>query len=230
MKNCLSLRHINQKFLFVMKKIFLTIALVAMTFSAKAQLFVGGEIGLSTVGGSTKTTYNGETMTAKNGGNTTISIAPELGYQFSEKFLVGASLGVNPTITKTYTGENTVTKTTTVGWSINPYARYRLAALGKFGVWAQGGLSIGGIKLDENTSTFAFNIGVLPVLSYSLNEHFTLLTRLNVFSLNFTTATQTTKFDGGNSKVNTNSFNIGASTNDVIGTLGGITFGCVYSF
>lgn len=213
-----------------MKKIFLTVALVAMTFSANAQLFVGGEIGLNTIGGNTKVTSNNETQTQKSNGLTTFTIAPELGYQFSEKFLVGASLGVTPIINRTYTGENTVTKTTTVSWSINPYARYRLAALGNFGVWAQGGLSIGGNKQDENTSTFAFNIGILPVLSYSINEHFTLLTRLNVFSLNFTTSTKTTKFDGGNSKVNSTAFHIGASTNDVIGTLGGISLGCVYSF
>lgn len=213
-----------------MKKIFLTIALVAMTFSANAQLFVGGEIGLNTTGGNTKKTINNETSTQKKGGLTSIIIAPEIGYQFSEKFLVGASLGVIPTINKTYTGENTVTTTTTVDWSINPYARYRLAAIGNFGVWAQGGLSIYGSKISENTSNFAFNLGVLPVLSYTLNEHFTLLTRLNVFSLNFSTSTTTTKFDGGNTKVNTTAFNIGADTNDVIGNLGGITIGCVYSF
>lgn len=213
-----------------MKKIFLTIALAAMTFSANAQFFVGGEIGLSTTGGNTKATFNGQTQTVKNGGVTTITIAPELGYQFSEKFLVGASLGVAPTINTTYTVDNTATKTTTVSWLINPYARYRLAALGNFGVWAQGGLTIGGLKHDENTSDFVFNIGVLPVLTYSINEHFTLLTRLNVFSLNFTSSTTTTKYEGGNTKVNTNTFNIGASTNNVIGTLGGITLGCVYSF
>ena len=87
-----------------MKKILITlIALMAVAFSAKAQLYVGGSVGFGVVsgGGTTSASWN---------------LTPEVGYDFNEKIAAGASLNL--------------TGTHQFAWSLNPYFRWKFANLG----------------------------------------------------------------------------------------------------
>ena len=74
-----------------MKKVIITVAaLAAITFSANAQVFVGGTAGLD---------YNGGNVTANSiktdkESKVGFTIAPNVGWYFADNFLAGARLGI----------------------------------------------------------------------------------------------------------------------------------------
>ena len=83
-----------------MKKLFITlVAVLAMTFSAKAQFYAGGSIGLSAF------SANGHTSSS-------FTLNPELGYDFNDKIAAGAlvELAGSP-----------------FAFTVNPYLRWKFA-------------------------------------------------------------------------------------------------------
>ena len=64
-----------------MKKLFITIAFVAATMFASAQLYVGGSLGMSTKGGKDKVEFGGTTTTTDAPKAFNFSIAPEAGFR-----------------------------------------------------------------------------------------------------------------------------------------------------
>lgn len=118
-----------------MKKLFITLAFIAAGFFAQAQLYVGGSLGFGTEGG--KTIY-------KNGGvETTIdapkmlsfTIAPEIGYMFSDNMGAGVELGFG--LGRTKLENNGVTATIKdIAWAVSPYFRYIFAEPGDLRFYA----------------------------------------------------------------------------------------------
>jgi hypothetical protein len=195
-----------------MKKVTLMmfVALIGV-LSANAQFYLGGSLSLDM-----------ETTKPEGGkktDQTTFSIVPEFGYQLNQDLDLG--------ITGIFSNEKDPDGNKSTGWGLAPYARYSFVEFGRFSVWGQAGIFIGGAEADKTKlKSTTFGLTISPVLKYSLSGNVDLITGLNFFNVAFS---QTAfKLDG--KKQNTvTSFGLGANTNDVA-TLGNISIGFAYKF
>ena len=114
---------------------------------------------------------------------------------------------------------------------INPYARYRLLAYQRFGLWAEADPELAfaqsrsetqgreGTSINRST-TYSFD--VVPVLTYQLNSHISLESRLNLFSFGL---------EGYHSNdQHILSWGLRATTKDVTSALDNISIGFLYKF
>jgi len=183
-----------------MKKVFLIAVLAFATISANAQFFSGLAFdikwqneGVKPIGGistQTSSSYGGE-------------ISPQLGYKFNDDWLVGAR--INFIFDKSYlTQLNQDAKTTenyissSIGWDIAPFGRYRIAKFGKddwFSIWADvhayyGELypknveETGYTYLDFNKK-FIYGIQAMPAVGFRFNERTTLFVNVALLSLGY---------------------------------------------
>ncbi len=217
-----------------MKKIFVTLAAIAaLSFSANAQLFVGGTAGLGFDGG--KTTLNG--TSSDNESTLKLTVAPNIGYCFADNFLAGARLGIsyNETTTPALIGDDT--EVSNFSWAIQPYARYRFGEWNRFGLWSEVNAGIGretgktevGSNSIENDPVLGWAVKVLPVLTYSVNDHLTLETSLNFLTLGYE-GSYTADADKTH-EISKSSLIFGANGNDVFGSaIGQIKVGFTYKF
>lgn len=128
-----------------MKKLIITLfAILAMTFSAKAQLYVGGSVGLGVV-------------SVSGTSNSSWSLAPEVGYNFSEKIAAGASLELQGS---------------PVSWTVNPYFRWKFAKVGKATFLSDFMASIGGAG-----SSLIWGLSANPGVAFELTDKVSLVTR-----------------------------------------------------
>ena len=134
-----------------MKKLFFTIALLASTMIASAQVYVGGGVGFWNNDDAEETSY---------------SFTPEIGYCFSDKLAAGVALG--------FAYEEAGDASLDV-LSFNPYVRYTFLRAGNFSVFADGAFDLAKIEPDEGDSETAWGIGIKPGISYSINEKFSIL-------------------------------------------------------
>lgn len=202
-----------------------------MSTGVNAQLFVGGNFGFSSSGGSNKV------------GNTTVdapsirnfSLSPMVGYYLTPKMAVGVKLNLSTGKAVTPGTPETVDKTNSFG--VAPFVRYHAISFNKFSVYAQGGIGISfasskttvGNTSTNGPKTTSFGFGVSPGISYELNEHFSLETSINILSLNYSFST--TKEGSGATETVTkrSNFNLGAGLDNVI-NVGAITIGAIYKF
>ncbi len=215
-----------------MKKTIITLAAIAaMTFTANAQIFVGGSAGLNFNGGNTTTNGTKTDKESKVG----FTVAPNVGWYFADNFLAGARLGLGYD-KDTTPGALADTKKSSFTWALQPYARYRFAEWNSFGLWSEvnlglgrttGKTEVGNISTDNNP-VLAWGLHVLPVLTYSVNEHLCLETSLNFLTLGYEGSY--TKNDDKTYEENASSFTFGASANDVIGAIGQVKVGFTYRF
>ena len=161
-----------------MKKVLFSLVVVAMAIaSASAQLFVGGSIGFG--GKSNSTTSVGTTVDGPS--SSYFGIAPMAGYYLNSKLAVGAKLDYLHTGETNYNTNGpirTETKTSTNNFGITPFIRYHVLEIGNLSLFGQGELGLGfggstvtasGISTD-GPSIFTFRLGVIPGVSYKLNE------------------------------------------------------------
>ncbi len=217
-----------------MKKIFVTLAAIAaLSFSANAQYFVGGTAGLGFDGG--KTTIG--STSADNASTFKLTIAPNVGYCFADNFVAGARFGLsyNKATTPALIGDDKVESS--CNWGIQPYARYRFGEWNRFGIWSEVNAGIAretgktevGNTSTKNDPVFGWAINVLPVLTYSINDHLTLETSLNFLTLGYE-GSYTTDADKSY-EVTESSFSFGADGNDVFGSaIGQVKVGFTYKF
>jgi hypothetical protein len=143
------------------------------SLNASAQSYIGGSfsLGNSTVGrNQTATTWTR---------STSFRLAPDLGWFIGDRWAVGIrpSVGFSSTINS----DDVQSKSFSLG--INPYARYRLLAHHRFGLWAEADPKIsfeqvksqarGGGWPSKSHSTF-YDMDILPVLTYQLSRHISL--------------------------------------------------------
>ena len=216
-----------------MKKVIVTLAAIAaISFSANAQYFVGGTVGLGFDGG--KTTIDG--TSSDNQSKFNLTVAPNIGYCFADNFLAGVRFGVNYDKTTT-PGVTSDTVASEFAWAIQPYARYRFGEWNRFGLWSEvnagiqretGKTETGSIS-TKSDPVLGWAINVLPVLTYSIDEHLTLETSLNFLSLGYEGSY--TKDEDKTYEATDASFSFGANSNDVFGSaIGQIKVGFTYKF
>ncbi|MBQ9471168.1 MAG: outer membrane beta-barrel protein [Bacteroidales bacterium] len=212
------------------KAIFAVIAMLAIGPMAKAQLYVGGSIGVNTQAG--KETEENETEKLPQ--TTNLNISPEVGFFLSDQFAVGAYINTAFSFGNTRATDPIKTRSTQFG--ITPYARYYAIQSDKFGVFLEGQVffshqsskTIGGGVTVDGPKTNSFGVAIVPGLAYSLTDNIQLQMRLNVLGAHFT-HTSTTSGDGKETTAN-NSCGLNISTQNVLGSLGGIQVGFIYKF
>jgi outer membrane protein len=192
-----------------------------------AQVFVGGDFGLSTSGGSTD---DGTTSTDKNS-TFNYNFSPKIGKFLTEKVAVGLSLNLAHARTKYPGTTEEIDKTNTIG--LSPFLRYYAIKLNKFSIFGQGNIGfshskatydVGG-KTSDGAKTTEIYFNIVPGLSYDISDKFSLETSINVLSFGYYHTT--VKY--GSEKDITSSFAMGAGLDDIV-TLGDITIGAIYKF
>ena len=205
----------------------LAVALAAPVFAAEKNMWVGGSFG-----------YSSQDLTITGGGDESVassvswSIEPEFGYGLNDKWDIGLDFAYskNNAVTELYgwnfadyfLSPNQTMQTTEMG--IAPFARYHIAKIAGIDVMLKG--SIGylkgelkgyGYSLDYKT----YGIAIAPIISYSINETWSIGATLNFAELSYIHA----EIDGGSGiKPKTDAF--GFNLND--GSL--INIGFSYHF
>lgn len=140
-----------------MKKfLFLAIAAV-MTLGASAQSnkwYAGGQL-----------TFGKTTESVSGLKTTQVTVLPELGYNMTDNFSVGAQLGVQ--YRKAGGEEKTV-------FQVNPYARYTYYKYERINLFVDGGVDLGIGRADGSTAV-QFGIGFRPGVSFDINDKFSLV-------------------------------------------------------
>lgn len=193
-----------------------------------AQIFLGGNIGFSSTGGSVD---NGNTTTDKP---TTYSfnISPMMGEFKNENLAYGLVLNFIGGRTESSTVPN-LTVTTTNTFGIAPFLRYYAVRMNKFSVFGQGNVGfsytgsktkVGGVSTDGPKTNMLY-LNIFPGLSYDVSNRLSLETNINILNFGITY----TSVKSGNSTDRTTNFGIGAGLSNIV-RIGDITLGAIYKF
>lgn len=133
-----------------MKKFFLTLLVAVMGLTASAQVYTGGEVGLWRNYDANKTNF---------------TIAPEIGYNLSDKWAIGVGLDY----THLY---NKGVKDNSIG--INLYGRYNALSFGPVSFFVDGGAGFftDNVKVGDGDSESynAWEVGLKPGVKVSLTK------------------------------------------------------------
>ena len=222
-----------------MKKLFVTLAFLAVSLISNAQFFVAGSVSAYHVGG--ETSYKAPFHTVdkvpiQNG----FTITPAVGYMIPGKsYGFGLSLGYGYSSLKDndYTAPNgdviveNVKKDFTNTFDFGPFFRYAYARFDKITLYVDAKMPISvsndKIKIGDAVAvngdkTFAIGGRLIPGLTYKFNNHILFTTEIGLLSINYN-HTKTTS-STGNVIVKTDDFKLGANTRQVA------SFGFVYLF
>lgn len=121
--------------------------MAVMTLAASAQVYVGGEVGFWRNWDSNRTTFR---------------LAPEIGYNLSDKWAMGGELAYGHRYSRGIKVNS---------FEISPYARFTYAKLGPVNLFLDGGFMFATTKVkDADDSSNAWNVGIKPGLSVNLTE------------------------------------------------------------
>ncbi len=197
-----------------MKKLFLTIAMVAFAMAANAQFVISGQLGFNTTGGNTHyeaiapltTTYD---VPANK--STDFTFAPSIGYMLNDNMQVGASLIYTMRSTTNYTAAPyfanyeawNLDKQSMFG--IAPYFRYYFAQAGNFKFFCEAELAFlvmpkshfhyvnttpapAGFddEGDGNISASVISLSITPGVNYKFNDNWSADCYIDLAGLAFT--------------------------------------------
>ncbi|WP_173073751.1 outer membrane beta-barrel protein [Tenuifilum thalassicum] len=207
-----------------MKRIIALSIILLLTSQVFAQLFVGGNIGLSMTGGKVD---NGNTSVDKQK-VTSFAFAPMAGMFLNDKLAVGTSLSFNLNNTKTPGNPEQIDRTTSFG--VTPFVRYYAFTVNKFSLFAQANVgfaySVEKSKVGSTTTTgpktSTLSINASPGIAYNLSEKVQLEAHINGFNFGYS---RISVKDNNNTDI-TNSFGLGVDL-DNIATSGFITIGAI---
>ena len=205
-----------------MKKLFITIAFVAATMFASAQLFVGGSLGVD-MGGRT----SDGTKVEKSFGMT---INPTVGFMFADNMGVGVDVLFGTKKTTYPEGDNFWEKTTTIGFA--PYFRYIFAELDSFKLYADAKFNFrnekDAAKDDDGhgQKRTAIGLNIVPGLQYDLTDNLSMVAQLNVLRLGFNSTTYADYEPVEDKTVKSKETNFGIGINEPTP----LTVGLVYTF
>jgi opacity protein-like surface antigen len=200
-----------------------------------AQLFTGGNIGLSTSGG--KEDYG--TGEQDKTSYLNLDFSPMAGYFLTDNLAAGARIlvSIDKTTTPPFSpdGDETVETETTFG--IMPFIRYYAVQLNKFSIFgqAQAGVAMGkektktGSTETDGPKTTTIGFGVVPGIALDVSDNVSLEANINLFSLSFNVVTEKEETEFVTSKETTRNFNFGVNT-DNIATTGAISVGAIIRF
>ena len=129
-----------------MKKFLLFALVLVSAVAAKAQVYVGGELGFWHNNDEPKTTQ--------------FTIMPEIGYNFNEKWAAGVEIGYQ---------YNKAGDTKINTFAINPYARYTYFKSGIVSLFVDGGVDFAVLHNEESYT--AFGIGFKPGIALNVTEN-----------------------------------------------------------
>lgn len=146
-----------------MKKILALSVLAVAALSANAGVYVGGSLGVGYEDNEKKTTF---------------TLAPEVGGNVSENWAVGGVL--NYTLTN-WDGDTNMNE-----FTLQPYVRWTFARVAndKLGFFVDGAIGIGINRYDDGDTGFMWNIGFKPGISYSFNEHWSVVAHIGFLGYN----------------------------------------------
>ena len=228
-----------------MKKLFITIAFVAASMLASAQLYVGGSLSMNMQNGKDKVEGNGVSVEQDLPKSFTFVFAPEAGFMFADNMGVGLQLGFGfgKTTDKIYVDETgapidpaatQTIKTTTIGFA--PYFRYVFAEVDNFKFYADARVSYlmstpkvkyewnGTTVTSDGAKTTELGIGVYPGMAYQLTDNITMNAALNILALEFNSVKQKQENNGVTATRKINSIGFG------INEPSPITIGFFYTF
>lgn len=158
-----------------MKKFIAAVAVAMCSLTASAQMWVGGSLGFSVVD------YAGNSSNL-----TTLTIAPTLGYELSEKWEIGVSIEE----TAIFAGDNVN------AFGIAPFARLNFFKSGIATIFVDGGFSVSTqnynssyVKTDSHTG---FGLGVRPGVKVELSKNLSLETKTGFLGVKTVTDSYTT--------------------------------------
>ena len=198
----------------------LVTSLLLCSGNASAQDYIGGSFGFK--GNSFRTTVSSTTQTRAH---SSINVAPDLGWFIGDKW----AIGIRPAIGFNVDRATDNARGRTFSLEINPYAKYQMLAYNRFGFWAELDPRLYYALTKDETSDIrqtVYGVSLLPVLTYQLNRHISLESRLNLFSLSLLGCHAVSN---GN-EADFFNYGLSASTNDVTDTLGDISIGFLYKF
>lgn len=140
-----------------MKKLLFIALMAVATLGASAQSskwFAGGQV-----------TFGRTTEEPSGVKSTQVTVLPELGYNLTDKFAVGAQVGVQ--YRKSGGEEKTV-------FEVNPYARYTYFKYERVNLFVDGGVDLGIGRADGSTAV-QFGIGFRPGVAFNINDKFSLV-------------------------------------------------------
>lgn len=151
-----------------MKKVIIAMLFGLICLTGTAQVYMGGSLSVNRT--STWDEWKGS-----------VSVSPEIGYRFSEKWMGGIRLH-----TEWLDGESS---TVTRSISASPYAQYQLVGYGKWGLWAHGEMTFRSSVSEtdgsrQNVSSY-FGIHCFPTVTYRLGDHFLLTSDLSFATLGY---------------------------------------------
>lgn len=147
-----------------MKKIIVAAVAALACISIDAQLWVGGSLGFTT---------DKDEANADNVRETDIEFEPVVGYAINDQLEVGAGLELNTT--KNFLNEKDHKYNS---FGICPFVRYKFLESGKLSFHLQGNIGYyrSHYDLPEEDRTYeTFEIGVSPLVKYSVTEHISLV-------------------------------------------------------
>ena len=161
-----------------MKKIFVMAVMAAATLTANAQWWAGGSFGLDF---SNTNKANGDENT------TSFEIAPEVGYNLSDKWAVALAVGFGTTnntsvMTGWGNGNDVISDQSTISgrkmdesrnyFRIAPYVRYTVCKTAPVSFFVDGGF---GFKFFSNEGGNQMSIGVRPGIAFSATKKLSLV-------------------------------------------------------
>lgn len=225
-----------------MKKIIAATFVAMCSFTANAQIWVGGSVGFSKFDNESQN----ENLSSSNNTPTRLYFGPTVGYDFNDKWAVALSLDYS-------SGNNTTTfdgppsnncdeiNGSSHGFLVTPFVRYTFARSGIVSFYVDGGVSIGWAKaknkrhyddsvviLSGCDKSSSFEIGLRPGMLIDLSDHVALEMNLGFFG--YTHEKNTSKNlsgDSGNTEYTSTSTSnrFGFCTNG-----GNVSFGVIWKF
>lgn len=185
----------------------MTLAIMMVAVCASAQVYLGGTVGIASVGGE-----NSDDETA-------FKILPEIGYNLSNDWAIGTTIGYSKGTAISLLGSNSMLDASLNGndakaFVIKPYARYTFLHSKMVNLFLDLGLGFAAGKVDGGDFT-AWNVGIQPGVAVNLNQHFSFVGKVGFLGY------EAINPDGDNN--NSHAFGLDVNGNN-------ITFGLYYNF
>lgn len=143
-----------------MKKILMTVVAAFAAVSMNAQVYLGGSVAFEAW------------SSQKNAGDqseTVFKIMPEIGYNLNDEWAIGTVIGYQ---SNKFSGVNGISES---AFTINPYARYTFAKLGKVNFFVDGGLDFTSASKADWTE---IAIGFKPGLAVNLTDNLSFVSHI----------------------------------------------------